>query len=76
MTDYELLKEKIRDSGMTMIAISSKSGILRETLYNRLNGKGDFTASEMMSLAKVLNLTNAERDAIFFAEKVECSATA
>ena len=61
---------------MTMTAISSKAGILRETLYNRLNGIGDFTASEMMGLAKALNLTNAERDAIFFAEKVECNATA
>lgn len=76
MTNYELLREKIRDSGMTIVAISNKAGILRETLYNRLNGKGDFTASEMMSLAKVLNLSNEERDAIFFAEKVECSATA
>lgn len=75
MTDFEMLKEKIRDSGMTMVAISKKSGILRETLYNRLNGVGDFTASEMMAISKTLNLSNDERDAIFFAEKVELNAT-
>lgn len=71
MTDFNLLREKIDNSGMTMVAISAKAGILRETLYNRLNGKGDFTASEMTGLAKTLNLSNLERDAIFFADRVE-----
>ena len=56
---------------MTMVAISQKSGILRETLYNRLNGKGEFNASEMVALSRVLNLSNSERDAIFFASDVE-----
>lgn len=71
MTNMELLKEKIRDSGMTMTAIAIKAGMVRETLYNRLNGIGDFTASEMMGLVRALKLKNSERDAIFFAEKVE-----
>lgn len=71
MTDFDLLKEKIKDSGMTMVAIAKKSGILRETLYNRLNGVGDFTASEMLALSDVLRLSNKERNAIFFARKVE-----
>lgn len=38
LADIELLKEKIADSGMTVKAISEKSGILRETFYNRLKG--------------------------------------
>ena len=71
MTDFDLLKEKIKDSGMTMVAIAKKTGILRETLYNRLNGIGDFTASEMLALSDVLRLSNKERNAIFFARKVE-----
>ena len=75
MTDFELLKEKIKDSGMTMVAIAKKSGILRATLYNRLNGVGDFTASEMLALSDVLRLSNKERNAIFFARKVELNAT-
>ena len=65
MADMECLKEKIKDSGMTMTAISEKSGILRETLYNRLKGIGDFTASEIVSLSSVLRLTRDERDQIF-----------
>ena len=71
MTNFQLLKEKIEDSGMTMVAISRKTGIKRETLYNRLNGKGEFNASEMLAIARVLNLDNSERDDIFFAGEVE-----
>lgn len=65
MVNIDYLKEKIDSSGMTITAIARKSGILRETLYNRMNGKGDFTASEIVSLTNVLKLTKAERDKIF-----------
>lgn len=66
MPNIDLLKEKIKDSGMTVVAISDKSGILRETLYNRLNGKGEFTASEIVGITRTLNLSKPERDKIFF----------
>lgn len=66
MIDFELLEKVIRDSGMTITAIAEKSNILRETLYNRLNGKGEFKASEIYNISKVLHFTNEERDAIFF----------
>lgn len=75
MTDFGLLRQKIDESGMTMKAVAEKAGILRETLYNRFNGVGDFTASEMLALSDVLRLTNKERDKIFFARKVERKAT-
>jgi predicted transcriptional regulator len=75
VTDFALLKQKINESGMTVVAISEKTGILRETLYNRMKGVGDFTASEMLALSTVLHLTNDERDAIFFAVGVEANAT-
>ena len=65
MVNLELLKEEINDSGMTMVAIASKSGISRETLYNRLAGKGEFTASEITGLTHALRLTMERRDHIF-----------
>lgn len=65
MPDIATLKEKMDESGMTVVNIAKKSGILRETLYNRLNGKGEFTASEIIALSEVLNLTKKERDDIF-----------
>lgn len=70
MANLKLLKEKIDDSGMTMVAIAKKTDILRETLYNRLKGKGEFTASEITALTGILNLTRDERDEIFLQTKL------
>lgn len=64
MANVELLKRKIRDSGMTVSSIAKQSGILRETLYNRMKS-GNFYASEIVSLTKVLCLNREERDEIF-----------
>lgn len=66
MPNVELLKEKISESGMTMVALSRKSNIVRETLYNRLAGVGEFTASEIVGLSEALRLTKPEREEIFF----------
>lgn len=71
MVDFEKLNKTIKDSGMTMVAIASKSGITRETLYNRLNGIGEFTATEIVALTKTLHLSRLERDIIFFNQEVE-----
>lgn len=71
MVNIELLKTVIDDSGMTMVAISEKSGIKRETLYQRLKGSGEFTASEIVGLVNALRLSKTQREAIFFSGKVE-----
>lgn len=71
MVNIELLKNVIDDSGMTMVAISEKSGIKRETLYQRLKGSGEFTASEIVGLVSALKLNKSQREAIFFSGKVE-----
>lgn len=74
MVDYKLLNDKIRDSGLTMVSIAKKSGILRETLYNKLKGIGEFKASEITSISNVLNITAEERDRIFFAKECELNS--
>lgn len=68
--DIQALKNKIEESGMTMTSIARKSKISRETLYNRLNGIGEFTASEIIGLTTALNLSKSERDIIFLNEKL------
>ena len=70
MTDTEMLLEKIKDSGMTMKAIGEKSGINRANIYNKLKGRGEFTASEIVALSEVLHLTKPERDRIFLSTNV------
>jgi predicted transcriptional regulator len=66
----KLLEKKISDSGMTMVSLAEKTGILRESLYNKLKGNTEFKASEISSLSKVLRLSVRERDAIFFDSEV------
>ncbi|MFR6072721.1 MAG: hypothetical protein ACLUHF_06660 [Faecalitalea cylindroides] len=70
MADIKALKSKIDSSGMAFSFIAKESGILRETLYNRLHGIGDFTASEIVGLSRTLRLTKDERDLIFLNEKL------
>lgn len=71
MVDFNTLKNIIDDSGMTMVAISNKSGIVRQSLYQKLAGKTEFTISEVERLSDVLCLTVGQRNAIFFAKEVE-----
>lgn len=65
MTDIKALKDVIKESGMTKTAIAKKTGIIRATLYNRLNGVGEFTASEIVALTACLRLDQQTRDKIF-----------
>ena len=67
MVDLRKLDETIKNSGIKMIALSEKSGISRQTLYNRLDGIGEFTASEIVGITNALRLSQEEREAIFFA---------
>ena len=70
MINTKLLEKKISDSGMTMVSLAEKTGILRESLYNKLKGNTEFKASEISSLSKVLRLSTRERDGIFFDSEV------
>lgn len=70
MVDFENLRGRMKSSGMTITAIAKKSGISRETIYNRLKGVGEFTASEIDALTKTLCLTKEEQEKIFFNSKV------
>ena len=70
MVNIGLLKSTIEDRGMTIVKLSEKMGIDRATLYNRFNGKGEFTASEIVSITDALRLTRDERDSIFLLENV------
>lgn len=70
MTDYKRLRQLLRERGVTITFIAEKAGITRETFYNRCNGIGEFTVSEITGITEALRLTNKERDSIFFAKNV------
>lgn len=73
MTDVEKLKKHIENSGMTIVAISEKTGISRETIYNRMK-TGDFKVSEICALSRVLRMDKDKRDEIFFANESELNS--
>lgn len=70
MTNTDLLREKITESGMTITHIARAIGITREGFYNKLNNKTEFNAPEIEGLKNLLRLTREERDNIFFAKIV------
>ena len=75
MADIQLLKKFISDSGIPLSTIAKRANIKRCTMYSRLNGKGDFTAFEIVGLTDALKLSKADRERIFFANKVSQDET-
>lgn len=75
ITDLDLLNQLIEKSGITLTALAKKCDIKRSTLYNRLKGRGYFYDYEIDRISKVLGLTNAMRDRVFFARKVSKKET-
>lgn len=71
LTDTKLLSNAITESGIKIIAIASKLGISREGFYKKLNNETEFKASEILQMQNILDLSNEERDNIFFAQQVE-----
>ena len=65
MVNIQLLKDKIRESGMTTVSVCKKSGILRQTLYNRYDNP-NFTIDEINGLKQALNLKWTDVKHIFF----------
>jgi len=70
MVDLKKLNSTINQSGLKLSAISDKMGVNRTTLYNKVSGKTEFNASEIEAFAKVLHLSEKDRNSIFFAKQV------
>ena len=68
MFKSELLKAKMVAKGVSAEELADKIGINTITLYRKINGKTEFTRSEMQIIKSVFNLNKGEMDAIFFAQ--------
>lgn len=76
MTNSELLKKAIKESGKKISALLDATGIKSyATLRAKINNQSEFTAAEIMALCEILSLKISDREAIFFAADAEsCSA--
>ncbi len=66
MTDKALLKSFLALKSMTMQELSDKTGISVSSLNYKLNEAREFRQSEIKAIQDALDLTNDERDRIFF----------
>lgn len=75
MVDLNLLedymKKYLKKSGRKLISVLEEAGIPRANYYNRLKGKGEFTASEMYGIKRATEMTEEIFRAIFFANAAE-----
>ena len=66
MTDKALLKSFLALKSMTMQELSDKTGISLSSLNYKWNEAREFRQSEIKAIQDVLELSNEERDNIFF----------
>lgn len=67
MTDTAKLRQRIKDAGYRLSFVAKVLGISQYTLQKKLDNDSEFKISEVDALAKLLGLTPAEKDALFFA---------
>ena len=75
MTDTQLLREKIGESGYKVAFISEKCGLTYQGFLNKVKGRSEFNADEIRSLRDVLSLSMEDVERIFFAEEVDRIST-
>lgn len=68
MTDTELLRERIEQSGYKMSFIAQKLKLSYQGLLNKISNKSEFKASEIQALSDLLSLSNKDKSRIFFAD--------
>ena len=72
MTNTEMLQNAIRESGMKKGAIVKLMNFKSyDTLRAKVENRSEFTASEIETLCRILQLNREQREAIFFANDAE-----
>lgn len=66
-----LLYNKINSSKLSKSYIAESLGLTRQGLYNKLSGKREFKGSEIKKISDLLNLSEQEKEDIFFADFVD-----
>ena len=65
MNQTEFKVAQIR-AGLSIEDIAKNLGINPVTVYRKFNGESEFTLSELITLKKILGLSNSDVDRIFF----------
>lgn len=72
MTNTELLKKKIKDSGLKVAYIAESIKLSRAGLYKKINNDSQFNQYEIEGLCKLLDVKSlSEKELIFFGSSVD-----
>ena len=71
MTNARLFEIAMLKRGKSKQDIANLLKCSLQTIYNKLNNKVDFKGSEIIKICEYLKLTNADKERIFFAKKVD-----
>ncbi len=71
MTNTKLLRERIDQSGYKIRFVAEKIGLTYQGLLNKINNRRQFRADEIQALYELLDLSEEDRVAIFFATEVD-----
>lgn len=66
LTDTEMLRERIGQSGYKISFIAHKLNLSYQGLLNKINNKSEFKASEIQVLSDLLSLSGNDKAAIFY----------
>lgn len=67
MVDTQMLKERIKKSGLTVEQLSAEIGMDVSTFYRKMNADGKtFTIAQVDAIKNALTLDKATTEAIFF----------
>lgn len=75
MTNTELLRKKIDESGYKLHYLAEQCDLTYQGFMNKVNDKSDFTAPEIKQLRVLLKLSPEEVENIFFIGSVDKTST-
>ena len=75
MINYAKLKGLMAERGLTVVELSHRLGVSRQSASDKVNGKAKISLTDAQTIAKALNMTKEERDLIFFPYFVKSEAT-
>lgn len=67
MTDTKMLRDKINDRGLKYSFVAEQLGLTTYGFQRKVENDSEFKASEIQRLFILLDLSEEERNAIFFA---------
>lgn len=75
MTNSELLRQKIDESGYKLKFIAKQLGITYQGFLKKVNNETEFKATEIQALCDLLHIGIQQKESIFFAPVVDNLST-